>query len=389
MILKADRIVVGDGKTVLEGAAVCIQGERIAAIGAPEELQSRFPQEEVHDYPGATLLPGMIDMHVHIGYFDERDDARDHAADPKLFALFAADVMKKTLEVGVTTVRDVSSGSGIAQTLKLAEKKGYVRTPRIITSGRGICMTGGHGWDMTDAACECDGEWEIRKAIRQQFRDGADWIKVLTSEGYRGQELTQPELDAAVDECHRMGRKAAVHAGYVPSVEMAIKAGFDTIEHGTYLTVEQAREMKEKGIAWTPTIIAFSYIRDEMQKIMETGTALDLGYIGEAADIYERNFKALYDTGVTVVTGTDQVMGGAPVSPVARECQYMVDFGISPLEAIACATKNGAEVLGLGGELGQVKEGYLADLIAVDGDAAKDILALKNIRAVVTKGQLL
>ena len=112
-------------------------------------------------------------------------------------------------------------------------------------------------------------------------------------------------------------------------------------------------------------------------------------YIGEAADIYERNFKALYDTGVTVVTGTDQVMGGAPVSPVARECQYMVDFGISPLEAIACATKNGAEVLGLGGELGQVKEGYLADLIAVDGDAAKDILALKNIRAVVTKGQLL
>lgn len=390
MILKADRIVVGDGRTVLEGAAVCIQGERIAAIGAPEELQSRFPQEEARDYPGATLLPGLIDMHVHIGYFDERDDAGDYAADPKLFALFAADVMQKTLEAGVTTVRDVSSGGGIAQTLRLAEKKGHVRVPRIITSGRGICMTGGHGWKMADSVCECDGEWEIRKEIRRQLRDGADWIKVLTSEGYRGQELTQAELDAAVDECHRMGCKTAVHAGYVPSVEMAIKAGFDTIEHGTYLTVEQAREMKEKGIAWTPTIVAFSYIRDEMQKISQgKGIDLDLGYIGEAADLYERNFKALYDTGVTVVTGTDQVMGGAPVSPVARECQYMVDFGISPLEAIACATKNGAEVLGLGGELGQIRENYLADVIVVNGDASKDILALKKICAVVTKGRLL
>ena len=114
-----------------------------------------------------------------------------------------------------------------------------------------------------------------------------------------------------------------------------------------------------------------------------------LGYIGEASDIYERNFKALYDTGVTVVTGTDQVLGGAPVSPVARECQYMVDYGITPLEAIACATKNCAEVLGMGDELGQVRENYLADLIAVDGDPSKDILALKNVRAVILKGELL
>ena len=232
MIVKTDRIVIGDGKTVLEGAAVCVQDGRIAAIGMPQELRARFPLEDVLEYPGATLLPGLIDMHVHIGYYYERSDADDFAQDPKLYGMFAAHTMRQTLEAGVTTVRDVSSALGIAQTLKKAEQKGLARIPRIVTSGQGICMTGGHGCTMTGAICECDGEWEIRKAIRRQFRDGADWIKVLTSEGYRGQELTQPELDAAVDECHRMGRKAAVHAGYVPSVEMAIKAGFDTIEHG-------------------------------------------------------------------------------------------------------------------------------------------------------------
>lgn len=390
MILKADRIVVGDGKTVLEGAAVCVRDGRIAAVGASEELQARFPDQQVREYPGATLLPGLIDMHVHIGYYYEKADAAAYDENPMLMALFAADKMKKTLEAGVTTVRDVSSPLNIARTLKLAEEKGYVTLPRIVTSGQGICMTGGHGWTLRNGVCECDGEWEIRKAIRRQFREGADWIKVLTSEGYRGQELTQSELDAAVDECHRMGRKTAVHAGYVPSVEMAIRAGFDTIEHGTYLTVEQAREMKEKGIAWTPTIVAFSYIRDKMAaEAAESGLELDFGYIAKAADVYERNFKALYDTGVTVITGTDQVMDDAPTSPVARECQYMVDFGITPLEAIACATKNCAEVLEMGHELGQVKENYLADLIVVDGDASQDILALRSIRAVVARGELL
>ncbi len=390
MIVKADRVIVGDGKSVLEGAAVCVQDGRIAAVGIPQELRSQFPLEDVIEFPGASLLPGLIDMHVHIGYFGERDDASEFEKNSDLAALFAVDSMKKTLEAGVTTVRDVSSARGIAQTLRRAEQKGLAVIPRIITCGQGICMTGGHGWTMTGAVCECDGEWEIRKAIRRQLRDGADWIKVLTSEAYRGQELTQPELDAAVDECHRMGCKVAVHAGYIPSVEMAIKAGFDTIEHGTYLTAEQAHEMREKGIAWTPTIVAFSYIRDVMRNAAgEQESGLDLGYIGEASDIYERNFKALYDTGVTVVTGTDQVLGGAPVSPVARECQYMVDYGITPLEAIACATRNCAEVLGMGDELGQVRENYLADLIAVDGDPSKDILALKNVRAVILKGELL
>lgn len=390
MILAADRVITGDGKTVLEGAAVCVRGGRIEAVGPLETLRGQFPGEPEHAYPGASILPGLIDMHVHIGYYYEKEDAAAYQKNPMLMALFAADKMKKTLQVGVTTVRDVSSPLGIAQTLKKAEQKGYVRLPRIMTSGQGICMTGGHGWDMTDAVCECDGEWEIRKAVRRQIRDGADWIKVLTSEGYRGCELTQGELNAAADECRRMGRRSAVHAGYGASLDMAIQAGFDTIEHGTALTREQALLMKEKGIAWTPTIVAFTYIRDKMaQQAAQSGLELDFGYIAEAADIYARNFKELYDTGVTVVTGTDQVMDDAPTSPVARECRYMVEYGISPLQAIECATANGAAVLGMGHELGQVREGYLADLLVVAGNPVQDIAALEQVRAVVSKGELL
>ena len=357
MIVKADRVIVGDGKSVLEGAAVCVQDGRIAAVGTPQELRSQFPLEDVLELPGASLLPGLIDMHVHIGYFGERDDADEFEKNFGSGRFVCCRFHEKNARGRRYDGPRRQLSPGHCADTQRAEQKGLAVIPRIITCGQGICMTGGHGWTMTGAVCECDGEWEIRKAIRRQLRDGADWIKVLTSEAYRGQELTQPELDAAVDECHRMGCKVAVHAGYIPSVEMAIKAGFDTIEHGTYLTVEQAHEMREKGIAWTPTIVAFSYIRDVMRNAAgEQESGLDLGYIGEAADIYERNFKALYDTGVTVVTGTDQVLGGAPVSPVARECQYMVDYGITPLEAIACATKNCAEVLGMGDELGQVRE---------------------------------
>lgn len=382
MIIAPERIIFGSSRVLPgEGLAVLVTEGIIAAVAPLAQLIADYPAETVEQFPGATLLPGLIDLHVHLGY-----DGKVQGSDSEyLWTLSAARMMRAALDAGVTTVRDVGSRDGLAASVRRAAAAGYLKTPRIVTCNQGICMTGGHGADVSGIAAECDGEWEIRKAIRLQFREGADWIKILTSEGYRGEELTQHELDAAVDECHRMGRKCAAHAGYPPSVAMCIRAGFDTIEHGTYLTVEQAHYMAQNGQTWVSTIIAFASIA-ESYLAGGPGYGDATEYIVRAAEAYRDNFKKLYDTGVRVACGTDQMLPGSPVCPVAGECGYMVRYGITPLQAIECATKNAADTLGLGESLGQIRPGYCADLLLTDGDPAQDISALHRVRAVWREG---
>lgn len=394
MIIQADRIIVGNRTTVLEGMAACIQNGKIAAIGKPEELKAAYPGEEVKCYPGCSLMPGMIDMHVHISYCMEHMDYYNKDNREALSTLYAADRMRKTLEVGVTTVRDASSAYGIGTALKRAAADGYLKAPRIFACLQGICMTGGHGADALPGACiEADGVEECRKAVRLNLKRGADCIKALSSEGYRGAELNLEELTAIAQETHRFGKKAALHAGYGESLENGILAGFDSIEHGTNLTVEQARTMAEKGITWVPTVLVFNYAYQEGKKQLENLLMLAdkpavLQYLEEATEAYVKNLRTLYDTGVRVCTGTDTdctTFKGA--SPVALECEYLVKCGLTPLEAVECATKNGADYLDMGNCLGQVKEGYIADVIVVEGDPSKDITALKNVRGVYQAGE--
>ena len=174
---------------------------------------------------------------------------------------------------------------------------------------------------------------------------------------------------------------------------MCIRAGFDSIEHGTHLTVEQARRMKEKNITWVPTVLVFNYVYEESLKSQAAlgdlkGKPAVNDYLRDCVETYARNDRALYDTGVRVATGTDTdctFFKGA--SPVALECAYLVKCGLTPMEAVECATKNGADYLGMGDCLGQVKEGYIADVILVEGDPSQDIGALKNVRADYQAGQ--
>lgn len=381
MILSADRLIFGDSKQNPEQKALLVQDGLIKEIGDFEALCAKYPGEPVERYPGCTIMPGMIDMHIHMAV-DGAEDAEQYS--DYMWALSGANMMQKTIEAGVTTVRDVSSRDNLSLSLRRAGERGYVNVPRIITCNLGICMTGGHGASLGSIVRECDGEWEIRKGIRAQFKKGADWIKVLTSEGYRGEEYKQEELDAAVDECHRMGRLVAAHAGYVPSTSMCVKAGFDTIEHGTYLTVDEAKLMKQQGQTWVPTIIAFSYIADHLATSARYSKNV---YIPKAAQVYKENFKKLYDTGVNTACGTDQMLKGASVCPVWGECDYMVKYGISELQAIECATKNGAIALKMDDRLGQIKEGFIADLIVVSGDPSADIACLKQVSATYIGGE--
>ena len=334
-----------------------------------------------------------MNMHTHFGYYYSQPDLFNY--DDYMIAYYALNEAHRALRRGITTIRDVSSPSGLLKQLRLAGEKGFVTVPRIIHTDTGMCMTGGHGHD--DGIVEVDGVDEIRKEIRKQRRDGADWIKVLTSNREPVPEFTQEELDAAADECRRRGIKCAVHAGLQPAIQMCIDAGFTSIEHGTFLTLEQAKQMTEKGIYWTPTITAYTVLYEFCKKTIEEGVdpgnriavkaMRDMAFFEPAYNAYKDNFKKFYDTGVTVVAGTDMVLYGAPAYPLNRELALMVEYGITPLQAIQTATENPARMLELEHVVGTLRTGLEADLLAVKGNAAEDIHALDEVLGVFIRGE--
>jgi imidazolonepropionase-like amidohydrolase len=395
MIIAAKYIMTGDGKTVLTDQAV-VTGAlgKIEKIASKEELIRDYPDQEVKDYGDATLLPGLCDMHVHLGYYYSQPDTFNY--DTQLIQLYALQHAQAAFERGITSLRDMSSAHGVCKNLKLAAEKGFITIPRITHTDTGLCMTGGHAWEEVE---QVDGPWAVRKEIRKQARDGAEWIKVLTTHRSHIPEFTQEELDAAVDEAHRRGMKIGVHAGTNPGIQMCIDAGFDTIEHATFMTLDHARQMAEKGIAWTPTIMAYTLLYDICKENLEKNAGApvndpvmqkemkDYQYFEPAYKAYRDHFKEFYDTGVTVIAGTDMVMYQSPLLPLPRELQYMVEYGITPVQAIQTATSNPAKVLGVENERGLVKEGLDADLLVVGGDLSKDITRLNDVRLVTLSGE--
>lgn len=395
MIICAKYLMTGDGETVLEGQAVLTGGDgKIKKIAPKEELVQDFPEEEVKDYGEATLLPGLCDMHVHLAYWYSQPDSFNY--NEQMITLYALQHAQAAFERGITSVRDMSSYHGVCRSLKLAQEKGFITIPRITHTDTGMCMTGGHACDEVP---EVDGPWEVRKEIRKQVRDGAEWVKILTTHRSHIPELTQEELNAAVDECHRRGIKCGVHAGTNPGIQMCIDAGFDTIEHATFMTLDHAKQMAEKGIAWTPTIMAYTLLYDICKENLEKNAGKpvndpvmqkemkDYQYFEPAYKAYRDHFKEFYDTGVTVIAGTDMVMYQSPLLPLPRELQYMVEYGITPVQAIQTATSNPAKVLGVENERGLVKEGLDADLLVVGGELSKDITCLNDVKLVTLGGK--
>lgn len=395
MIYCGKHLLTGDGKTHLTDAAVFVGKDgKIQDVGAKEEMTKRYPEEEVKDYGDVTLLPGLCDMHVHFGYYYSQPDQYNY--DDYMIGYYAQEQAKTALSLGITAVRDLSSPHNLLKQLRLAAEKGYVKAPRIVHSDAGMCMTGGHGYD--DGIVEVDGEWEIRKEIRKQLRDGADWVKILTSARSSIPEFTQVELNAAVDESHRVGRKCAVHAGLQPALQMSIDAGFDTIEHGTFLTYEQVQQMAKNGQAWVPTMTAYTvlyeFCKEKLAAGFDSGDRIaakaikDMAFFEPAYNAYKDNFKKFYETGVTVCTGSDMVLYEAPPLPINREMELMVEYGITPIQAIETATSNPAKVLGMDDVIGQLKAGLEADMIVVKGNVAENIKAVNDLVDVYMSGEL-
>lgn len=390
MLITAEKIITGDGSTVLEQAGIYVDNAgKIKEVGPAAELKSRYPEEELREYPGSTLLPGLIDCHAHLGHFG----CKPPVINDYMMAYLAQKYARDAFGRGVTTLRDMGSPEGVCMTMKAASEMGMFKIPRMEYGGCALCITGGHGsnYGLGEGAEETDGIDAIRRAIRTRVKHGSKWIKVMTSHRSDVCEYSQEELDLAVAESHRLGVKAMVHSGTQPSIGMCIKAGFDTIEHATFATKEQILEMAEKGIAWTPTILPYAMIYQMMEKKFEgmEEKPREYHYAKAASDVYKNHFKEYYDTGVLITAGTDNVtMDGRSDLYVAKELAFMVEYGLTPLEAIQVATMNGAKVMDMEDKVGQIKEGLCADLLIVDGDASVDIQALEHIHTVYLNGEI-
>lgn len=383
MILTAQRIITGDGKTMLNYGALLVKGQRIEQVGSLEALVKQFPAEKMRDYGNATIVPGMMDMHSHIGLYDACEDA--HEYNGYRLGILAQKQLEECFKWGCTTIRDAGCPDGLLESMRRAANNGFITVPRIFHANMAIAMTGGHCWDL-NIVTEADGIDSCIKKLREQIRAGADWIKIMTGHRTNTPEYSQEELNAMVNEAHRFGRKVEIHAALHPALEMAIESGCDSIEHGTYLTVELAAKMKEKNIYWTPTMSFLDY----WTEVFGAGTKMHNEYTQLSQKTYpyfrkgtahvrEHFAKVAKASAVKVITGTDCDNGYHQNGSASLEVAALINCDFEPLAAIQVGTYNCAEILGIANEVGLLREGYIADIAVVNGDPTKDGSAMGDI----------
>jgi imidazolonepropionase-like amidohydrolase len=386
------RVIVGDGR-ILERATVLVEDEKIIKIAQNSINIPRDTQKIPLD--GQTLLPGFIDAHIHICMDGSPDPvAASLSESPTITTLKASLSARKTLKAGVTTVRDMGAKDGIDFGLRQAINSGLIPGPRMLISGRLICMTGGHGWQI---GLEANGPDEVRKAAREQIKAGADIVKLMATGGVLtpavepgSEQFTEEELRAGVEEAHKAGKKTATHAMGTRGILNALKAGIDSIEHGVYLDDETVSIMVKRKTPLIPTISALYNIESKGVEagIPEYAVQKTL----KVKPFHLESIRMAREAGVPVAMGTD---AGTPFNMHGEnlgEIKLLVDYGgFSPMGAIEAGTRIAARVLGLEKELGTIEEGKLADLVMVEGNPLEDITALlkpESVRLVMQGGRL-
>lgn len=389
------RLIDGRSDVSLPEATVVVDGNRIAAVG-PKELVPIPPDAQVFDLAGRSVLPGLIDLHLHLTFYHYRPDVAVGGMlfynEPRI-ALLGAWHMGQLLDAGITTVRDLGSVGQIVFDLKWAVNEGMIRGPRLYVAGRLISPTGGHGSHLRGMAIEADGVDAVRRAVREEIKAGADWIKL----GYLQDEWDSESFQAAVDQAHRMGRKVACHVNFPPSIRNALAAGVDSIEHGCLVTEEELHQMRDQGTFWVVTSrIYHEQFEDFKARVADPKTPEHLRAAARAQVrrhewIWENMPRALLraaELGVKIGAGSDMIYHHVGIAALPLELASMVKIGLSPAQAIRAATSSAAECLGCQDELGTVEAGKLADLIVVDGDPLADITALQRVALVMKNGKV-
>ena len=394
-VLKGGMLVDGTGSDPVSPAVLVIDGERIADMG--KEGEADIPAgAEVIDVRGKAMLPGLINCHTHLCFDGVHDLQRQALYDPPLVvALKASENLRRSLRAGVTTIRDVGEPHGLSSAVAQALRDGVLPGPRFFHAGRIISKTGGHAYWMGNN--EADGADGVRKAVREELKAGASWIKIMASNS-AAPEYTMEELMAAVDEAHITGKKITAHATNVPGIRNAIRAGVDCLEHaGSYYNDEILKTMIEKGIWLVPTFscgflqaergaemgIPQSYIEGAQEWISN-------GKLTPGGEGLKPMIKAA-SAGLKMAMGTDAGSPAVPFDEVVREIELFCELGVcgSPMDAIVISTRNGAELLGMEKELGTLEQGKLADILVVDGDPLTDLGALRNVYLVFLGGKMM
>jgi imidazolonepropionase-like amidohydrolase len=383
---RAARVVDGISEEPMEVGVVVVEDGRIASVGPARELASGV---EVVDLGDATLLPGLIDAHVHLVWSASAEPHEVVERESRaLTALRCANNAERHLRSGVTTVRDVGSTDGLAIDIARAVELGILPGPRVVAAGRAIAMTGGHGWFL---GREADGPDAVRRAAREEMKAGATCIKLMASGGVYGHaeepgspQLTIEEMRAAVEEAHKGGRKVAAHAYSIEAINNALESGVDSIEHGSFLDRQTAATMRELGAYLVPTMSVYQAMSD---KGPELGTP---EYIQrKTAEVLEASreaFRLARDNDVPIAAGTDCGAPGHPHGTLPQELMLMVEAGATPMQALRYGTSAPADLLGLSEEVGTLAPGKQADLLAVDGNPINDIRVLRKVRLVLLSG---
>ncbi|MGE5833968.1 MAG: amidohydrolase family protein [Acidobacteriota bacterium] len=399
-VIQAGRLIDGIGTAPRERASILVAGDRIVAI---QDGWQTPPGAKVIDLRSSTVLPGLIDCHTHItGEGTGNAIVKAATETPLDDAVRSTVYAKRTLDAGFTTIRNVGAEGGADVALKRAIEAGIVEGPRMWTARTVISITGGHGDqgglrpDLWAAPTWMDGivdsADEARKAVRYQHKYGADLIKITATGGVLSigdsgdaQQFTDEEMRAIVEAAHLLGLKVAAHAHGKAGIQAAVRAGVDSIEHGTYADAETFKLFKERGTYLVPTIIAGKTVA-EMATIPGHFHPTVQAKAAKIGPLIQDMFKQAYAAGVKIAFGTDS--GVSNHGENAREFGYMVEAGMPAAEAILAATRNAADLIGAADRIGSLQAGRFADVIAVAGNPLTDISELRRVTFVMKGGKV-
>ena len=400
-VIHAGTLVIEPGTPPRRNASIIVRGKTIAEV---RDGFADVPGARVIDLRGATVLPGLIDSHVHLSGLDDRLQARLQASgrDDEDEAFTAMLNARKTLLAGFTTVRDLGGNPRLVLTLRDVINAGQFSGPTILSAARMVSVSGGHGDGrngvnrdlaglVTPGGNTCNGPDDCRRAVREQISAGADVIKFAATGGVLSnvpgglnQQMMDDEMRAVVTTAKMFGRKVASHAHGVEGVNAALKAGVDSIEHGTFTNEESFRLYKQTGAYYVPTLLApAAALADGVRGAL---TEAQYAKARAAAGNAEKSFGEAQRRGVKIAFGTDT--GVSPHGRNAEEFALMTKNGMSPARAIRSATVDAADLLGLSAKIGTIVAGKDADIIAVDGDPLTNVRLLEQVGFVMKHGRV-
>jgi imidazolonepropionase-like amidohydrolase len=380
-VLTAARVFTGS--EVMTEASVVISQNEIRWVGAAAELPDEYAAAPQTGYPGSTVMPGLIDCHVHLGFDGGPDPAgrmRSETDEQQVVLMLRS--ARELLGVGVTTARDLGGRGYLSVLVRDSIAAGMARGPRLVVAGCPVTVTGGHCWFMGG---EADSEDELRRLVRSHRKHGTDLIKVMSTGGFMTKgsapwyaQFTTAQLAIIVEEARRVDMPVAAHAHGIEGIQRAVDAGVTTIEHCSFVTETNERcfseviasQIAERGIFVCATINANAPYIAEL-------TGLAVG----------QHVKPLHDLGVRLIAGTDAGIDSTPHHQYVGGLEYLVRLGLPPQDVLTRATARAAEALGVDAVTGRLAPGFEADVIVVDGDPLADIAALAKLRRVIARGR--